>query len=206
MSTRTGKIARLPREVRDQLNRRLQDGEPHTRLVDWLNSLPEVQAVLKTDFEERPVSEQNLSEWKQGGYHDWAVQQEALEMIRQLSADTAELKQASAELLTDKLAAWLAARYVVVAKSITVSEESDGNDWRRLREFCSDLVALRKGDHSQERLKLEQERLQQLERELELKREDKVQAGLAAIEAEIDNNPRVRAAAKALRDVMMETK
>ena len=26
--TRTGKIARLPRKIRDELNRRLQDGEP----------------------------------------------------------------------------------------------------------------------------------------------------------------------------------
>jgi hypothetical protein len=203
--TRTGKIARLPREVRDQLNRRLQDGELQSRLVDWLNSLPEVQAVLKADFEDRPISEQNLSEWKQGGYCDWAIQREALEMIRQLSADTAELKQASTELLTDKLAVWLAARYVVVAKSITVTEDSDGNDWRRLREFCSDLVALRKGDHSQERLKLEQERLQQLERELELKREDKVEAGLKEIETEVVRNPKVLAAIDALREAMKET-
>jgi hypothetical protein len=203
--TRNGKIARLPREIRDQLNRRLYDGELQTRLVDWLNSLPETQAVLKANFEEQPISEQNLSEWKQGGYHDWAVQQEALEMIRQLVTDTAELKQASSELLTDKLAVWLATRYVVLAKSITVTEESDGNDWRKLREFCSDLVALRKGDHSQERLKLEQERLQQLERELELKREEKVEAGLKAIEAEIDNNPRVRAAALALREAIKDT-
>jgi len=31
--TRVGKIARLPREIREQLNRRLQDGEPGKRLV-----------------------------------------------------------------------------------------------------------------------------------------------------------------------------
>jgi hypothetical protein len=52
--TRNGKIARLPHEIRDQLNRRLYDGELQTRLVDWLNSLPETQAVLKANFEEQP--------------------------------------------------------------------------------------------------------------------------------------------------------
>jgi hypothetical protein len=31
--TRTGKIARLPREVREELNRRLQNGEQGKRLV-----------------------------------------------------------------------------------------------------------------------------------------------------------------------------
>jgi hypothetical protein len=71
--TRTGKIARLPREIREQLNRRLQDGEPGKKLVEWLNSLPEVKAALNTQFGGRRVSEQNLSEWKAGGYRDWLV-------------------------------------------------------------------------------------------------------------------------------------
>ena len=31
--TRNGKIARLPRALRDELNRRLQDGQPGVRLV-----------------------------------------------------------------------------------------------------------------------------------------------------------------------------
>jgi hypothetical protein len=65
--TRTGKIARLPRHIRDQLNRHLDDGEPGNRLVEWLNSLDEVKDMLHEDFGGRPVSEQNLSDWKQGG-------------------------------------------------------------------------------------------------------------------------------------------
>src|ERR1035438_7957478 len=51
--TRVGKIARLPREIREQLNHRLQDGEIGKRLVDWLNSLPEVKAVLAGEFNGR---------------------------------------------------------------------------------------------------------------------------------------------------------
>src|ERR1035441_634149 len=73
--TRIGKIARLPRELREQLNCRLHDGEPGTQLVVWLNSLPEAQAVLAREFGGRAVSEQNLSEWKQGGYRDWLAPQ-----------------------------------------------------------------------------------------------------------------------------------
>ena len=44
--TRNGKIARLPRALRDELNRRLDDGEPGNRLVEWLNAQPEVAAGL----------------------------------------------------------------------------------------------------------------------------------------------------------------
>jgi hypothetical protein len=46
----------------------LSDGEPGRDLVAWLNGLPEVQRVVIAEFGGRPVREQNLSEWKQGGY------------------------------------------------------------------------------------------------------------------------------------------
>ena len=68
--TRNGKIARLPWSIRNELNRRLRDGEEGKRLVEWLNSLPEVQEALQEHFGGRPINEQNLSEWKQGGYED----------------------------------------------------------------------------------------------------------------------------------------
>ena len=44
--TRNGKIARLPAALREELNQRLLDGEQGQPLVEWLNSLPKVQAVL----------------------------------------------------------------------------------------------------------------------------------------------------------------
>src|SRR5712671_2353536 len=116
--TRNGKIARLPREIREQLNRRLQDGEPGTKVVSWLNSLPDVQAVLAAEFESRAISEQNLSEWKAGGYRDWLLQQEAIELVRHMDADSSELNQVSQVRLTDLLAQRLAARYVVAAQAL----------------------------------------------------------------------------------------
>src|SRR5208283_1230397 len=109
--TRNGKIARLPRVIRDELNRRLQDGEPGVRLVEWLNRLPEVQAVLAREFGSRPINEQNLSEWKAGGYRDWLARQEALSQARELAADAKELTAATDGKLTDHLATVLAARY-----------------------------------------------------------------------------------------------
>ena len=68
MNTSIGKVGRLPRPVRDELNHRLREGEKGRKLVNWLNSLPEVQAVLKAEFNGKAVSEANLTAWKQGGY------------------------------------------------------------------------------------------------------------------------------------------
>lgn len=91
-TTRTGKIARLPHHIRDQLNRRLHEGEQAKDLAHWLNSLPEVQAILTAAFGGKPVRPQNLSEWKQGGYRDWLLQHEALELVRRLAEDASELQ------------------------------------------------------------------------------------------------------------------
>jgi hypothetical protein len=75
---RFGKIARLPRELREQLNRRIRDGEKGRRLIIWLNGLPEVQAILDRDFGGRPINSINFTKWRAGGYRDWHLQHEIL--------------------------------------------------------------------------------------------------------------------------------
>jgi hypothetical protein len=158
--TRNGKIARLPRDIRDQLNRRLRDGEPGSRVVEWLNSLPETQRVLAADFGGRLVSEQNLSEWKQGGYSEWLGQQEAVGLAREFAADAEELSKASGGLLTDHLTAVLTARYarLLAGWNGEVSDEFR-RKLRALRVLSQDIVELRRGDHWAARLKIEQARL-----------------------------------------------
>jgi hypothetical protein len=76
MNTRNGKIARLPREVRQELNQRLEQSEPSPQLLEWLNALPEVKKVLRDDFDGVPISKQNLSQWRQGGFEEWLAREE----------------------------------------------------------------------------------------------------------------------------------
>lgn len=89
--TRNGKIARLPKALRDQLNRRLDNNEHGKSLVQWLNSLPEVQNVTASEFDGKPIREQNLSEWKKGGYRDWQARQERQELVSQLEEEAKDL-------------------------------------------------------------------------------------------------------------------
>jgi len=91
--TRTGKIARLPASVRDELNQRLADGEQGKTLVKRLNALPEVQNVLAAEFPAKSISEQNLSERKKGGYRDWQARQERRQIIREMQEENGELGQ-----------------------------------------------------------------------------------------------------------------
>ena len=111
---RTGKIARLPRTLRNQLNQRLHNGEPGVELIKWLNSLPEVQAILAEHFNGVPISPQNLSEWNNGGFLDWLTTQELLEDAREFAANTAELPGFTDGHLADCLAHAITARYAVL--------------------------------------------------------------------------------------------
>lgn len=75
--TRNGKIAR-------DVNRRLDNGEPGVRLFEWLNTLPDGKEILKSDFENRPIKEVNLTESKQGGFIEWQAHRESLDDLRDL--------------------------------------------------------------------------------------------------------------------------
>ncbi len=160
--TRNGKIARLPLAIRQELNRRLDEGEQGKKLVAWLNGLPAVQAIVATEFGGKAIREQNLSEWKQGGYRDWLAKQEALEIAERLRDDATEWSAEGRGALTDTLAFWLVARYALATRRVAETGGREG--WRLLREMCGDIVELRKGDHSAERLQIERERLE-LEKE-----------------------------------------
>ena len=157
--TRTGKIARLPREIRDQLNQRLNDGQPGQRLLAWLNSLPEVQRVLAADFDGRPLSEQNLSQWKAGGYEDWLTRRETLDQSRELTADYRELAATTGGNLTEHLTTVLTARYAAaLAESDRQTTGTFQDKLRTLHSLCQDIVKLRRSDHSATRLNFEVKR------------------------------------------------
>jgi len=69
-SRRNGKVARLPKETRDMLNRMLDDGIPYHVIIDELGEAGE------------GLNTQNLTNWKQGGYQEWVKNQELIERTR----------------------------------------------------------------------------------------------------------------------------
>jgi len=155
--TRNGKIARLPLPVRQELNRRIDNGEQGKELAAWLNTLPEVQAVVTAQFDGRPIREQNLSEWKKGGYREWQARQESLEAAERMGGKAAERQAEGGPPVTQTMAQWTATRYALAARRVAKVEGQEG--WRLLREMCGDIVALRRGDLYAQRLDLERERL-----------------------------------------------
>jgi hypothetical protein len=116
--TRNGKIARLPHAIREELNRRLQDGHKGRQLVAWLNGLPEVQAVLAAEFKGQPVSESNLSSWKRGGFPSWEHDQKAREGLASFLEAAGGLQTAAKDGLTDRMALFAAVRMALQLKQL----------------------------------------------------------------------------------------
>jgi len=122
--TRLGKIARLPRSIREALNQRLADGEMGKRLVAWLNTLPEVRAVLEAEFGGRAINEQNLSEWKQGGFAEWQRHQMDREWARMLAEESEELHEDAGRVpVAERLAAPVALALAQLLRDSTTLDE-----------------------------------------------------------------------------------
>ncbi len=94
---RTGKIARLPLAIREELNLRLRENENGQTLLAWLNELPQCQ--------DAPINDANLSLWRQGGFAEWLEDQERVHKIEKLSELSLRLAKASGGNLSEGLLA-----------------------------------------------------------------------------------------------------
>ena len=156
--TRNGKIARLPRPVREQLNRRLDDGESGKALVAWLNGLPEVRERIKQDFHGKVISEQNLSEWKQGGFQDWRRHQESRESTRVTVEESLELAADAGPMpLSETFSSTVSLLMAKLVREVGGSSPSTPEERRELLALIREWTALRTGDQRAARLKMDQE-------------------------------------------------
>lgn len=157
--TRIGKIARLPAKIREQLNRRLQDGEPGDQLLDWLNDLPATQKILDAQFGGRPISKQNLSEWKQGGYIDWQRAEEDRLRVDRLTKQAAQLVgDENVPPLSERLAAVFVVELTRALDALKDESLPLAEHWQLLREMLRELAQMRREDNRAARLRIEQAR------------------------------------------------
>lgn len=157
-----GKIARLPHAVREQLNQRLQNHELGQPLLDWLNGLPEVREIVDTLFDGKPITRQNLSLWRIGGFRQWQASQEALKQVPEVLSEAAEWQQTTGQPLSDIVSVWGAVHYLLTAKAMMETSHPDRDRSTRLKflhRFVGDAVALQRGEFRSGRLKLDHERL-----------------------------------------------
>jgi hypothetical protein len=127
-------------------------------LVQWLNGLPEVQAVMAAEFNAKPIAERNLSAWKTGGYMSWQQDQQAREGLASFLEEAGGLQDAAKEGLTERMAVFVSVRMALQLKKM--DSLPDGAEKSKIwSQLLGSLVLLRRGDVQGEKILVEREKL-----------------------------------------------
>jgi hypothetical protein len=81
-------------------------------------------------------------------------------MLLELKAETEELKAAAGGSITDVMADWVAAQYLLAARKELAAQPEGPERFALLRQIAGDTVALQRGAHWSPRLKLDREKLE----------------------------------------------
>ena len=184
MKTRNGKVARLPLEIREDLNHRLPENVPAKDILVWLDADPTVTKVLGALFEGRAISEQctarkrlcfpcrgapfawrqepqNVSEWRQGGYEEWLTYHSFLGNVVDLSENAARV--ALTGINAEHLLLVLTAAFADLLHNQGATDEIAFN--RRLivlQHLTKTALSMRRSEQKDARLQLDRERLELL--------------------------------------------
>lgn len=156
MRTRTGKIARLPEPIREELNQRLFNGARGKDMPAWLNELPEVRQTLAEFFNGRPITEHNVSEWRTGGFQDWLRQEETNDRLRQVASQYEELGAEGKDLLDARVRGIMT---VELAEALDQLDRMKPDArWKRFQKISWELCRLQKAHTLNRELRLRQEK------------------------------------------------
>ena len=157
MTSRTSKIGRLPKTLRHQLGLRIEDNHSGVDLVQWLNGLPEVQEIIADQFNGSPISEQNLSDWKQSGHLDWLRHEAAVESARHFLETSDGLDEVSGDQsLPDRFAAILGIEMMRTGLALLQKETDLEKKWKLACQLNRELSRLRRDDDRAKRTALDQ--------------------------------------------------
>jgi hypothetical protein len=134
-----GKIARLPDNVREQLNQRLRDNERSAEILAWLNELSRVKKIMAEQFGGKLINHRNLSQWRQGGFQNWLEKQERVMELRALAKETKALTKAGSAALAQGAATMASARMFKMVRDMS-EQECTPENMARISHATTQLV------------------------------------------------------------------
>jgi hypothetical protein len=159
MKSGNGKIANLPSSIQEQLNYRMNDDEPGNELVAWLNSKPEVIAVLREHFDGKPISEQNLSEWRKHGFQKWLIFHNIVDESDTVSENAVRIDATGID--CEKLLLTLKANYAEMIQCWTVTPVDEMNHKLSVfKNITNAVIAMRRAEILKVRLEIEHAKLE----------------------------------------------
>lgn len=165
-----GKIGSLPAQIREEVNRRLHDGVIAREICDWLNAEPRVLEILDERWNEQPITPQNLSEWRGGGYQIWLKSRERSENLRALSEWAADFTERVSPVALAK-----GAQAIAAGQLLEVLEAADENQSLAIVDVLDQITKsvdrTHKNEIAREKLDLQKDQHHLREKEHALSRE-----------------------------------
>lgn len=159
-----GKIGRQAARIREEVCRRLLDGETGSEILPWLNSLPEVVEELRRHFNGDPITDQNLTNWRQGGYADWLARRERVAKLRAVMESTVEYARAGNHAMSEGVAALVAGQMVEVVEEVIDA----GADLERMAAVSEVVSKMRRDDHDARRVRNDEAKVEMAREKLTL--------------------------------------
>ena len=174
-----GKIARLPADLREEVNLRLYNGNQSKDILAWLNELPAVKKILANQFAAFPISVRNLCNWRKIGYWRWLAEQQNVASMKNRGKYAAGLADAAGGKLSRGVAAVASGKLLEF-----LDKKSDQDPTATDVAKCADAAAKllkseQNTEQNTERLEIARERLRQHETSLRLKRDKQQRDGVA---------------------------
>jgi hypothetical protein len=164
-----GKIGRLPEPIRAQVNQRLRDGQPAAEILPWLNAQPQVRKILDQQFNGEPVNDQNLTNWRLGGYADWLRREDKNERLKLLAEHCRQAAESGGDVLQGSAAvAGGLLMEVIETLDPDVQRELVAEKPEKLVPLMGALSALMGARTAQERVEIAKQRTKQNEQRLAL--------------------------------------
>jgi hypothetical protein len=159
MKTGNGKIANLPSHIRDELNWRINDGDEGKELVEWLNAKPEVIDVVTRLFDGKPISQQNLSQWRTHGYRQWHVHYIIVQEMMALAMNSEDFEETGVD--CEKLLMALKANYAeMIQRWIITPTEQMTYRLDVFKDLTSAVLGMRRSEQKDQRFELDRERFE----------------------------------------------
>lgn len=162
-----GKIARLPNQIREQLNQRLYDGQSGAEILTWLNELPMVKQILVAKFGGALITEKNLSNWRKIGFARWLQRQEPSQELKWLRETASDFSRAGGGKLAHG-ATTLAAAWLLEFLRKTPPDKCSASDIAKISFAATVLL---KGEQTDAQIKLAEKRVLQKDEQLLMQRD-----------------------------------
>ncbi len=183
-----GKIARLPAEIREEINNRLYNGKSGPEILAWLNELCVVKEILAAKFDSAPVNENNLSSWRAIGYQRWLAEQNNVDGMKNTAKYAVSVAEAAGGSISRGVAAFASGKILQFLET-----PYDKTTPENLVKLANASARLCRSEQNAVRLDIAHERLRQRERRLILIR-DQQQRDVVAIAFRVLGDARAKAA------------